>query len=314
MMILFNLLVKNLEIIHKYNYLFINFDKISVITYKLQNFMKNPLIDSFGRFHSYLRMSLTEKCNLRCKYCMPHDGVKLSEKNKLLTFEERKLVLSTFYSLGVNKIRFTGGEPTISNQLMDLVQYTRSLDDNITIAITTNGTMLNSTNLKSLVNNGLNSINISLDTLSSQKFASISRRSENLHKKVLSSIYNSLSLGIKVKINCVLMKGMNDDELIDFVNLTKDVNLHVRFIELMPFDGNEWSHDKYITYFEVLQRMKSLGLDLIKENSLLEDKHDTTKWYICNDHVGKIGFITSMSDQFCGKISVVIMNKSNNML
>ena len=213
-----------------------------------------PLTDTFGRFHNYLRMSLTEKCNLRCTYCMPEEGVELTPKAQLMSLAERKRLITMFASLGVSKLRFTGGEPTVSNQLTELVQHATSCNIQ-SIGITSNGIVLKD-KLDTLIKAGLSSVNISLDTLVDTKFATITRRDKKNIFRVLSSVYTAVSKGIHVKINCVLMRGFNDNEIVDFVNLTKAVNVDVRFIELMPFDGNSWKQKDFISYVEVIDRLK----------------------------------------------------------
>lgn len=259
-----------------------------------------PLHDTFGRFHNYLRMSLTEKCNLRCIYCMPMEGVTLTPRPELLSLDERKLVISLFARLGVNKIRFTGGEPTISNQLIHLVRHAK-YSGMKSIGITTNGLELgrNRQRINDLVDAGVSSINISLDSLQSHRFATISRRDKSNLMHVLSAIHYASSLeSLHVKINCVLMKGVNDDELTDFAQLTKDMNIDCRFIEVMPFDGNEWSPSKLMNYREALVSLrKAMNVVDDKDKS---DPHDTTKWFrIIDDsgspNMGRVGFITSMS-------------------
>lgn len=204
----------------------------------------SPLTDTFGRFHSYLRISLTEKCNMRCIYCMPADGVNLTPRDQLLTFEERKRVIDIFAHLGITKVRFTGGEPTLSKDLLPLIAACRNYDTINSIGMTTNAILLSQTQIQNLVAAGLTSINISLDSLNAAKFAKMSRRDGKGMMKVLGAIYASVRAGLKVKVNCVLMRGINDDELTKFIDLTKDTNVDVRFIELMPFDGNEWSPSK----------------------------------------------------------------------
>ena len=213
----------------------------------------DPLRDTFGRFHNYLRVSLTEKCNLRCVYCMPEDGVNLTNRAQLLSLAERKRLLTMFAKLGMTKLRFTGGEPTVSNQLTELISHARSCNIE-NIGITSNGLLLKE-RLDSLMASGLTSVNISLDTLCDTKFAAITRRDKKGLYRVLSSIYTSISKGLPVKINCVLFRGLNDDEIADFVQLTKDVKIDVRFIELMPFDGNDWDPKKFISYLEVIDRL-----------------------------------------------------------
>ena len=213
------------------------------------------LTDTFGRFHNYLRISLTEKCNLRCVYCMPEEGVQLTPKAHLMSLSERKRLISIFASLGVTKLRFTGGEPTISNQLEELIKHARSCNIN-SIGITSNGIILKE-RLDSLIAAGLTSVNISLDTLIDTKFASITRRDKKNIYRVLSSVYTAVSKGLPVKINCVLMRGFNDSEIAQFVNLTKSVKVDCRFIELMPFDGNEWKPENFVSYMEVIDRLKT---------------------------------------------------------
>lgn len=270
---------------------------------------------------------------------MPPEGVNLTKKSKLLTLQERKLVLELFYELGVSKFRFTGGEPTLSNQLIELISTVRNFlsrssslspltNKKVTIGMTTNGTLLNASYLRDLKDAGLDSINISLDTLDPTKFAAITRRDSKRLHNVLSSIYTSLSLGLKVKVNCVLMKGTNEDELPAFVQLSRELPLDVRFIELMPFAGNDWSRGKFISYSDALLTLQGAGYDMQpysfnssnqkqSEGSVEDDKgtistatsssdthdmhdvHDTTKWYSNTGHGGRVGFITSMTNDFC---------------
>jgi molybdenum cofactor biosynthesis enzyme MoaA len=218
---------------------------------------RTTLTDSFGRYHNYLRMSLTEKCNLRCKYCMPVEGVSLTAHEQLLSLDERKQTLSLFASLGANKLRFTGGEPTISKDLLPLINYARhDLSPHFhSVGITSNGIMLGP-QLAALKQAGLSSVNISLDTFQREKFAEISRRDGKLLNRVLSSIFSAMALDIPVKVNCVVSRGMNDDELATFVAFARDNNATVRFIELMPFDGNKWDPKAFVGYFEMKDRIQ----------------------------------------------------------
>jgi uncharacterized Fe-S cluster-containing radical SAM superfamily enzyme len=203
---------------------------------KFIKYDKSVLTDSFGRFHNYLRISLTEKCNLRCTYCMPEKGVDLTEINKLTTREELSKLINIFAKCGVDKIRLTGGEPTINKELVSIVREIRSYKTIKSVGITTNGLILNKY-LVGLKDAGLTNINISLDTLVEAKFNFISKRKGV--DRVINNINKALDMGFqKVKVNCVLMKGVNDDEIIDFVDLTKHKNLDLRFIEFMPFLEN----------------------------------------------------------------------------
>lgn len=278
------------------------------------------LYDSFNRRHNYLRISLTEKCNLRCKlhtwklklchfnlfvcfssgtYCMPAEGVQLTSKDNLLTRDEIVKLAKIFVTkLGVTKIRLTGGEPMVSKDLMWIVEQLGDLK-NVglqTLALTTNGIKL-SRNISSLVQLGLDAVNISLDTLNAQKFTQITRR--NAFHLVNDGIDAALKAKLThpVKINCVIMKDVNVDEVIDFVSLTKDKPLDIRFIEYMPFDGNSWSFDKMIPGSQLISLIQcQLGLPLI-----LRDKQTdlTAKSYQVPGHLGTVGFISSMTDAFC---------------
>uniref|UniRef100_A0A8C2YAA5 Molybdenum cofactor synthesis 1 n=1 Tax=Coturnix japonica TaxID=93934 RepID=A0A8C2YAA5_COTJA len=192
------------------------------------------LTDSFGRQHNYLRISLTEKCNLRCQYCMPEEGVQLTPKSDLLTAQEIITLAGLFVKEGVEKIRLTGGEPLIRPDVVDIVGQLYKLEGLKTIAVTTNGINL-ARLLPRLKEAGLNAINISLDTLVPAKFEFIVRR-KGFHK-VMEGIHKATELGYRpVKVNCVVMRGLNEDELLNFVDFTKDLPLDVRFIEYMPFD------------------------------------------------------------------------------
>lgn len=213
------------------------------------------LTDSFRRQHTYLRISLTERCNLRCGYCMPADGVELTPSAQLLSSEEILRLARLFVEAGVTKIRLTGGEPTVRKDLLPLVSQLSALGGLETLAITTNGIKLDK-KLPALKEAGLNAINISLDTLRPDRFAVITRREG--HSRVMRSIDAAVQLGYDpVKVNVVVMRGVNDDEVADFVQLTRDRPINVRFIEYMPFDGNVWSDSKMVPYKEIMQKVRA---------------------------------------------------------
>lgn len=219
--------------------------------------MSPNLIDSFGRFHNYLRISLTEKCNFRCVYCMPEEGVSLTARSELLSLEERKRAIDMFAAMGVTKLRFTGGEPTISKQLEPLIRHAKAPGRGIeSVGITSNGLLLKG-QLQRLVDAGLDSVNVSLDTLEEEQFAKITRRSGKGLYRVLSAVHAAIASGLRVKVNCVLFRGLNDHEVKDFVQLTRESRLDVRFIELMPFNGNEWDPQKFISYIEVIEDLRT---------------------------------------------------------
>ncbi|GCC34183.1 hypothetical protein chiPu_0012656 [Chiloscyllium punctatum] len=230
---------------------------------------------NFGRQHSYLRISLTEKCNLRCQYCMPEEGVKLTPKPQLLTTEEVVTLARLFVREGVDKIRLTGGEPLIRPDVVSIVSQLRELDGLKTIAVTTNGINL-ARQLPSLKEAGLDLINVSLDTLVPAKFEFIARR-RGFHK-VMEGINKALDAGYNpVKVNCVVMRGLNEDELSDFVRLTEKKPVDVRFIEYMPFDGNKWNFKKLVSYQEMLGTIKQRWPEL---EALPSGASDTAKKFL----------------------------------
>ncbi|XP_062954466.1 molybdenum cofactor biosynthesis protein 1 isoform X2 [Cynocephalus volans] len=266
------------------------------------------LTDSFGRQHSYLRISLTEKCNLRCQYCMPEDGVPLTPKADLLTTEEILTLARLFVKEGVSKIRLTGGEPLIRPDVVDIVAQLHRLGGLRTIGVTTNGINL-ARLLPQLQKAGLSAINISLDTLVPAKFEFIVRR-KGFHK-VMEGIHKAIELGYSpVKVNCVVMRGLNEDELLDFVALTEGLPLDVRFIEYMPFDGNKWNFRKMVSYKEMLDTIQQQWPELEK---LPEEESSTAKAFKIPGFQGQISFITSMSEHFCGTCNRLRITADGNL-
>ncbi|XP_054791016.1 GTP 3',8-cyclase, mitochondrial-like isoform X2 [Prosopis cineraria] len=250
------------------------------------------LVDSFGRLHTYLRISLTERCNLRCQYCMPEEGVELTSSPKLLTRTEIMRLANLFVSSGVNKIRLTGGEPTVRKDIEDICWDLSSLKGLKTLAMTTNGIAL-ARKLPKLKECGLTSVNISLDTLVPAKFEFMTRRKG--HEKVMSSVNTAVDLGYN-PVNCVVMRGFNDDEICDFVELTRGKPINVRFIEFMPFDGNVWNVKKLVPYSEMLD---IVGKRFIGLKRLQDHPTDTAKNFTIDGHQGTVSFITSMTEHFC---------------
>ncbi|MFT7600276.1 MAG: cyclic pyranopterin phosphate synthase [Acidimicrobiales bacterium] len=208
------------------------------------------LVDRFGRKHTDLRISVTDRCNFRCGYCMPEEGMDWLDRSDLLTFEEiERTVRVLVKSAGVRSVRLTGGEPTIRARLPILVEKLAALD--IDLAMTTNGATL-ALVAHDLRAAGLDRINVSLDTLDADRFFELTRRRE-LHN-VLEGIDAAIDAGFEpVKINAVLMRGINDDEVLDFLELGRRKGVNVRFIEFMPLDAQgEWSNDRVVTYDEIL--------------------------------------------------------------
>lgn len=279
--------------------------KIEIEPQKVES---HPLIDTFGRHHTYLRISLTERCNLRCQYCMPAEGVKLTAKSHLLTTQEVIYLAELFVKVGVNKIRLTGGEPTVRKDLIDIVGTLKQIPNLQDVAMTTNGLVLTRM-LVPLQRAGLDIINISLDTLKPSRYETMTRRRG--WERVMAGIDLAAQLGYNpVKVNCVIMRGINDDEVCDFVEMTREKNLDVRFIEYMPFTGNKWNDKKMVPYDEMLKIIKSKFPQFC---ALPNGPNDTSKAYHVPNFKGQVGFITSMSNHFCGTCNRLRLTADGNL-
>lgn len=252
------------------------------------------LTDSFGRFHSYLRISLTERCNLRCTYCMPPEGVELKPRADILTFEEIELLARLFVSEGVRKIRLTGGEPLVRRHVEDLVDRLGSIEGLESLAVTTNGLLLEPM-LPRLQKGGITEFNVSLDTLRADRFEKITRRPGL--DRVRSAIDAAIKAGYgPVKVNCVLMRGVNDDEIDDFVDWTLRDPVSVRFIEYMPFEGNSWDDARMVPDAEVLERIRARYPKLVRMD---DSPTSTSRTYRVPGAVGTVGLVSSMTEAFC---------------
>jgi len=272
------------------------------------------LTDSFHRQHDYLRISVTERCNLRCLYCMPEDGVPLSPIGELLTTPEIVLLSSVFVSEGVTKIRLTGGEPTVRRDIVPLMQQIGALRRHglRELCLTTNGLSLHR-KLDAMVDAGLTGINLSLDTLDPFQFQIMTRRSGfDAVRKSMERIFelNRQGAGIKFKINCVVMRGVNQHEILRFVEMTREKDVEVRFIEYMPFDGNKWSKGKMLSYAEMTEIIRAEYPTLEK---VRDHKNDTSKTWHVPGFEGRIGFITSMTHNFCGTCNRLRITSDGNL-
>ena len=272
---------------------------------------KTILTDDFGRKHNYLRISLLEKCNLRCTYCMPADGIELSPKASLMTADEIFSIAQTFVENGVDKIRLTGGEPLLRKDFPEIASKLAALD--VALSITTNGILIDR-HIDTLKRYGITKINLSLDTLIASKFHSITLR--NQFEKVVGNLHLLLNNDFKVKVNVVLMKGFNENEIVDFVKLTQYLPLSVRFIEFMPFAGNEWDRSKMISQNEILSELEKNFPS--KEIEKLEDeKNFTARTYRIKDFQGDFGIISSITNPFCdgcNRIRLTANGKIKNCL
>eukprot|EP00741_Cyanophora_paradoxa_P011203 tig00020554_g10823.t1 len=268
---------------------------------------RSLLTDKYGRRHTYLRISLTERCNLRCQYCMPAEGVDLSPDSHLLRSDEIVRIARLFVSHGVDKIRLTGGEPLVRKDVDVLAAELGRIPGLRTLALTTNGILL-PRKLPALHAAGVNALNISLDTLKPEKFVKITRRQG--FERVMDAIRMALDYGYyPVKINCVVMRGVNDDELLDFVAFTEHKNVEVRFIEYMPFDGNAWKDTKMVPYAEMVDRIRNK----YQLERAVDHANDTSKTWAIPGFQGRIGFITSMSEHFCGSCNRLRLTADGNL-
>lgn len=250
------------------------------------------ITDQFNRVHDYLRISLTERCNLRCFYCMPEEGILLRPRSEFMSAEEVVEMAKIFVSLGVKKIRLTGGEPLVRKDAKKIIMELARLP--IELAITTNGILLDGY-LSTLKFSGIKSINVSLDSLKKKKFNSITRRDH--FDKVVSNIDLLLKENFHVKINVVVIKGVNDNEIYDFVAWTLDKNVHVRFIEFMPFVGNKWDWSKGVSFKDIMAKIeKQYGDDVLK---LKDAANDTAKNYSIRNFQGTFAVISSVTNPFC---------------
>lgn len=250
--------------------------------------------DLHGRVHDYLRISITENCNLRCTYCMPAEGINLTPKAHIMTADEIETIAKTFVGLGVKKIRLTGGEPLVRKDAKDIIERLGKLGTELTM--TTNGLLVHEY-IDTFKVAGIKSLNISLDTLQKEKYTQITRR-DHFH-----ALWNNIELLLQhrfiVKINVVLIKGFNDCEIIDFINLTKNLNIQIRFIEFMPFNGNQWDKTKLVTYAEILEIVqKNYISDTILRT--VDKPNDTAKNHQIKDFKGSFSVISSVTNPFCG--------------
>lgn len=254
---------------------------------------KNILQDTHGREHTYLRISLIERCNLRCTYCMPEEGVKLSPKSHLMTYEEIYKIAKAFVDNGVTKIRLTGGEPLIRKDIPVILEKLATLP--VELSITSNAVIIDKF-IDVLKKYNVKTINVSLDSLDAAKFKHITRRHE--FKKVYDNILLLVHEGFNVKVNVVLIKGFNDNEIINFINFTKNLPIVVRFIEFMPFDGNKWDMSKMVSYANVMTYVYNAFAD-IKIERLKDAPNDTSKNYKIKDYKGSFAIISSVTNPFC---------------
>ncbi|MBI4208529.1 MAG: GTP 3',8-cyclase MoaA [Deltaproteobacteria bacterium] len=257
--------------------------------------MSSILTDSFGRTIDYLRISVTDRCNFRCIYCMPPEGIPTLPREEILTFEEIARVARIFLKLGGRRLRITGGEPLLRKNVVELVEQLAGLPKLKDLALTTNGFFLSKL-AQPLKDAGLQRINISLDSLDHTQFSKLTKCSK--FEDVWEGIEQALTADLKVKINVVIMKGINEKEILRFGGLAKNSSIEVRFIEFMPLCGTGWRPEWVFPIKEVR--------DLLKENFTLAPiprGQEVAESYRIENGKGNVGFIASLTEPFCDSCS-----------
>ncbi|NPV09116.1 MAG: GTP 3',8-cyclase MoaA [Anaerolineae bacterium] len=252
--------------------------------------------DAFGRSITYLRLSVTDRCNLRCLYCMPEEGVPLKRHDHILRYEEIVRLVRLGAELGITKVRVTGGEPLVRPGVVQLVRMLSDIPGLADIALTTNGILL-AQHARGLAEAGLKRVNVSLDTLRPERFQRIARRGRL--QDVLDGLEAARSAGLSpIKVNMVVIRGLNDDEVVDFARLSISEGWHVRFIEVMPLgEGEHWTHDGFVPASEMRARIEA---ELGPLAPLPSDRSGPARTYRLHDAPGTVGLITPVTEHFCG--------------
>jgi cyclic pyranopterin phosphate synthase len=255
-----------------------------------------PYLDNFNRPISYLRISVTDRCNLRCVYCMPPEGVSWRSHDEILRYEEIELIVRAAASLGISKVRLTGGEPLVRLGFAELVRMLARIPGIDDLAMTTNGTLL-ARHAAELAQAGLKRVNVSLDTLQPKRFRQITRRGDLA--AALEGITAARDAGlVPVKVNTVVVRGLNDDEVVDFARLTLEGDWHVRFIELMPLGANTaWAGDGYVPVGQVRRRIEDALGELVPAK--VGVGNGPARYYRLPEATGTLGFISPVSEHFC---------------
>ncbi len=253
-----------------------------------------PLVDSFGRVADDLRVSVTDRCNFRCTYCMPAEGLPWLPKDELLRFEEIQRVVSTFVRLGVKEVKLTGGEPTVRRELPLLVSMIRSANPALTISMTTNGFLLDRL-AAPLAEAGLDRVTVSCDSLMRHRFAEMTRR--DALDQVLAGLRAAEAAGLTpIKLNCVVIAGTNDDEVVDFARFARESGYEVRFIEYMPLDAEQkWERDKVVPSAQILETINRVHPVVADGNGA----EPAIRFKFADGAPGAIGVIASVTEPFC---------------
>lgn len=270
--------------------------------------MQTGLTDKYGRELNYLRLSVTDRCNLRCYYCMPEEGMQFAKRNEVMTWDEMYLLTSIFTRLGVSKIRITGGEPFVRNGLLSFLQNIRALDGLQEISMTTNATLLNK-HITQLKNLGITQLNISFDSLDRQRFFQITRRDSFV--EVYETIIKLLAEGFALKLNCVVSAAKNTEDIIPFIEFTKQHHLSVRFLEEMPFNGSQNFDAVNWNYKDIYAHIsQQYDKDII---ALPNAENSTSVNYKIAGYAGSFGIIPSFSRTFCGTCNRIRLSATGEL-
>lgn len=270
--------------------------------------MKESLLtDQYGRRLNYLRLSVTDRCNFRCYYCMPEEGINFASRTELLSFDELYQLSALFCRLGVDKIRVTGGEPFVRQGIIPFLERLRQIDGLNEITITTNGT-LSVRHRQALSALGIRKINISLDSLDAERFYRITRRDS--FQTVYDSIFRMLNEGFEIKLNCVVAENKNVSDIIPFVELTKNYSLTVRFLEEMPFNGGDHSALFLWDHHRILDHIRS---NYTAITPLKSEASSTSVNYRIPGYKGSFGIIPSFSRTFCGTCNRIRLSATGEL-
>jgi cyclic pyranopterin phosphate synthase len=270
---------------------------------------RGPLVDTFGRVADDLRVSVTDRCNFRCTYCMPAEGLRWLPKPELLTFEETARLVGVFRSLGVRAVKLTGGEPTVRADLPTLVRQIREAGPDLEISMTTNGLLLDK-QAAPLAEAGLDRVSVSCDSLLRHRFEEMTRR--DALDRVLDGIRAAEAAGlVPIKVNVVVIGGQNDDEAVGFAGFAREHGYEVRFIEYMPLDAEQrWERAKVVPSADVLARIDQV-YPLVRG----DDGHEAaTTFRFADGSPGAVGVISSVTEPFCDTCNRLRLTSDGKML
>jgi GTP 3',8-cyclase len=272
--------------------------------------MKGKLMDNYGRIAKKLRISVTDRCNMQCGYCMPKDNTKWLDTTEVLSFDEMTRLSSIFANLGVEKIRITGGEPLVRPSIENLIKSIAKIGNIKSIGLTTNGLLLQE-KVESLKSSGLDSVNISLDSFKEDRFKMMT--GVNGLDKVVKSIQKAKDVGFDVKINTVVVRGWNDDEVVEFANFARRTGITVRFIEFMPLDGSGiWRNDLVVSKMEMIEKLESNIGKVFPASE--REMSAPAKLYSFSDRIGTVGFIPSVTEPFCSQCDRIRLTSDGRFL